>query len=225
MVGHGGSSVAGASASAAEVICVIVHGRTQTADDMRSQIAARLSTTNVRFHLLQATGNSWYDARAIDPLTEATRAQLDAAIAHLDGVVQAARSEAAGVPLVIVGFSQGGCLAAEYVFRHDPWREGGRGALCLLTSCRIGGSLDVLPERSLYGLPVYASCGDEDPWIPLDAYFSLAATLARNGARLRSDVFPGRPHEVDAVECAALDELLAAVASRPLPTTEGHAHA
>jgi phospholipase/carboxylesterase len=111
--------------------------------------------------------------------------------------------------LVVAGFSQGACLAVEYLMR------GGRAdALAVLTGCRVGAASDGLPRADLGGLPVYASCGDADPWIPLWAFHRMLGDLSKSGARLRADVLPGRPHAVADAECGELIRLLGAVAAR-----------
>jgi phospholipase/carboxylesterase len=111
------------------------------------------------------------------------------------------------VPLVLAGFSQGACLAIEYLMTTSDLPD----AAALFTGCRVGLPTDGLPTRDLAGLPVYASCGDEDPWIPADAYFRMLADLTGAGARLRADIFPGRPHTVTDTEIAALSGFLGAL--------------
>ncbi len=58
------------------------------------------------------------------------------------------------------------------------------------------------------GLPVYLTGSDADPWIPVAAFAEAAAAFGSQGAALRCDVFPGRPHEVSPPERAMLAALL-----------------
>jgi predicted esterase len=60
-------------------------------------------------------------------------------------------------------------------------------------------------------LPVDLSGSDADPWIPPAAFADAAATLAAQGAALRAESHPGRPHEVNDAEIAELDQRLAAL--------------
>ena len=199
--------VSGASPEAAEVVCVLVHGRTQSPADMTEMIVRHLAAPGVRFVMPKSAGTGWYDARAVDPLTASTRTQLSAALDHLGRTVAAAEAESPQARLVLAGFSQGACLSAEYLMRRGGWD----GAACLFTACRVGTPEDGLPVADLGGMPVYASCGDHDPWIPAPAFNALCLALIAQTARLRTDVFPGREHTVTPTERMALEAMLSAV--------------
>ncbi len=97
---------------------------------------------NVAFLLPAAEGNAWYDAKAVDPLTERTEAQLAAACAVLAEAFAAAGKDR---PVLLAGFSQGACLSIEYALRNGRWN----GALAALTGCRVGTPGDARPGRTL----------------------------------------------------------------------------
>ncbi|WP_337181616.1 phospholipase [Shinella sp.] len=201
----------GASPGEALVHCVFIHGRTQSPEDMHEQVIAKLRMPGVCFVLPRARGNSWYDARATDVLTDRTRQQLEQAIGHVRQLIGALP----GVddhtrPLVIGGFSQGACLAVEYAMRHGPWN----GALASLTGCRVGTADCDRPFADLDRLPVYLTGSDRDPWIPVAAFADTAAALARARARLHCDILPDRSHEVCATEIAQLEKLLRGLSNR-----------
>lgn len=201
----------GASPGEALVHCVFIHGRTQSPEDMQEQVIAKLRMPGVCFVLPRARGNSWYDARATDMLTDRTRQQLDQAIGHVRQLVGALPGmDDHARPLVIGGFSQGACLAVEYAMRHGPWN----GALASLTGCRVGTPDCERPFADLDRLPVYLTGSDKDPWIPVAAFADAAAALARARARLHCDILPDRSHEVSATEIAQLDKLLCGLSNR-----------
>lgn len=207
----------GASSDDAEVLCVVVHGRGQSQQDMMSAIVDRLDLPGVRFALPKSDGEAWYDARAIDPLTDVTRSQVATGLFKIASLIADERQAAPGRPLLLCGFSQGACMAVELLMARADMAE----AACLLTACRVGASVEALTERQLAGLPVYASCGDADPWIPADAYHRMLSDLTRSGARIRTDMFPGRPHEVTETEIAALGGMLRSLsAGQPVWTPE-----
>lgn len=190
----------------ASVVCVVTHGRGQSPEMMAEHIVSRLKSKAVAYVLPRAASGSWYDARAVDPLTETTRKQRDASLNQLR---RAAALAPANIPVVMVGFSQGACLTLEYALNYGPWR----GAMVSFTGCRVGTSQDQRPRADLAGLPVYLSGADKDPWIPLPAYAGAVFELGAARARLRTDLFPGRQHEVSDTEIAvlqaALDQLTA----------------
>ena len=195
----------GDALQSATVVCVITHGRGQSPELMAEHIVDRLNTRGVCYILPRAALGSWYDARAIDSITDKTRNQLENSLEQLK---QAAEMAAPGVPVVMVGFSQGACLTLEYAFRFGLWR----GAMFSFTGCRVGVPLDKRSDQGLDGLPVYLSGADKDPWIPLAAFASTTLEVGAAQARLRADIFPGRSHEVSDREIqmlqAALDELV-----------------
>lgn len=206
---------AGAAPDRARALCVLVHGRGQSPEEMRAHVLARLTAPDVALVLPRAGGATWYNARAVDPLTDTTRTELAASRDGLAQVVADLRAQATGRPLVLAGFSQGACLALELAFAG-----GSPDALVALTGCRVGVPGDDRPARLAPGLPVYLSAGSDDPWIPLAAFAQAAADLGAAGAALRADVFPGRPHEVSAAETAMLDAVLADLAAGNPPRFE-----
>lgn len=211
---HGEPLSAGVAPAEADVLCVFVHGRTQSPEDMIEQVIGKLSVRGVAFCLPRASGNSWYAARATDALTGPTRTELTASLDYINGLVGALR-QAGGAkkPLLIGGFSQGACLSLEYAMAFGPWN----GAMVNLTGCRVGQAADQRPASDLDGLPVYLTGSDQDPWIPVSAFAEASEALGRARARLRCELFPGRTHQASEMEVAALDAILQDLAegSRP----------
>lgn len=200
----------------AKALCVFVHGRGQSPEEMQSHVLARLDTAATAFVLPRAPEGVWYAARAVDPLTAETRTELTRGLDALEAGITAIRAEHPGLPLLLAGFSQGACLALEYAFSGRPAPD----ALFALTGCRIGVRADDRPGALPRALPVYLSDGDADPWISVEAMADAALDLARGGAALRSDVFPGRPHEVSDAEVAMLQSALNDMAAGHAPAME-----
>lgn len=206
----------GADLSVAKALCVFVHGRGQSPEDMQSHVLARLNTAGVAFVLPRAPGSSWYGAKAVDPLTPDTRAALADGLAHLRKLIEQARAACPGLPLLLAGFSQGACLSLEYALSGLPAPD----ALAALTGCRVGVEADARPQSLRPGLPVYLTGADADPWIPVAAFAEAALTLGRNRAALRTDLFPGRAHEVSDPEIAMLRAMLADMVAGRTPRME-----
>ncbi|MBL1421714.1 MAG: dienelactone hydrolase family protein [Alphaproteobacteria bacterium] len=196
--------VTGADAENAKVICIFVHGRTQSPADMMQQVITHLDAADTRFILPKSAGDAWYNARAVDPLTVEARSELGASLDIVAEVIGLATQQSPNAKLVLAGFSQGSCLLAEYILLNGKWD----GAACLFTGCRVGVEADNLPASDLTDMPIYISCGDKDPWIPAASYNDLGLTFIECGVRLKTEVFPGRDHSVTASECAALNGML-----------------
>lgn len=200
----------GAGPDDADVVCIVVHGRNQTQADMMTSIVDRIDLPNVRFVLPKSDGDGWYAARAIDPLTDQTVNELQSSVNEVGELIMRARADTPDRPLLLCGFSQGACLAMELLMRQPAIAN----AACLLTACRVGAQTDTRPLAQLDGLPIYASCGDDDPWIPQDAYHRMLEDLTRAGARIRTDMFPGRPHEITDTEISVLADMLGDLAQK-----------
>jgi phospholipase/carboxylesterase len=194
----------GAPLEKAAAVCVVVHGRGQSPEAMQEHIVGRMKVPNICFLLPGAPGGSWYDARAIEPLSEKTRQQLAQSLLIIAAAMEQAQSSSK--PVMLIGFSQGACLSMEYAFANGDWN----GALACLTGCRVGDARDGRPLEHLNGMPVYLTGSDADPWIPIAGFAVAAGNFGVGGARLRCDVFPGRPHEVSDAEISVLDDMLVA---------------
>ncbi len=203
-MGDGGLLRLGADSSRARAICVFVHGRGQSPEEMVSHVLARIPTEGVAYRLPRAARGTWYDARAIDPLTADSRAQLDDALGQLAALIADARAEMPGRPLILAGFSQGACLSIEYLCRGESPPD----ALVALTGCRVGTASCDRTNALPRGTPVYLTGGDADPWIPVAAFGETATILGAAGVALRTDIFPGRAHEVSDPEAAMLASIL-----------------
>lgn len=200
---------AGASAKRARVLCVVVHGRHGAPEMMMEHLVRHLTAPDIHFLLPRAAGNSWYDARGFDPLTERTCEQIGAGVEQIARDVEAAQR--AGAPrerVVMVGFSQGACMTLEYAMARGRWP----GAACALTGFRVGCVGDRRAVRDLAGLPIYLSDGNGDPFITLPEFADTLRELAAAGARVRSDVFPRSAHLMSPPEIATVDAVLRAVA-------------
>lgn len=206
----------GTAPAKAKVLCIFVHGRNQSPEEMEAAMIRRLSAPDVAFALPRAEGKSWYTARAIDALTDATRTELSASLQGLASAITDLRAKAPGLPLVLAGFSQGACLSLEHAFTGQATPD----AVAAFTGCRVGLPGDTRPANLPSGLPVYLSAGSADPWIPVQAFAETVTELGQAEAMLRTDVFPGRPHEVSPTEIALLDSLLTDLAQGRTPGLE-----
>ncbi len=115
---HQGQPVfsAGQALNAAKAAVIMAHGRGAGAADMLA-LAKNLPQTGFVFLAPQAADYQWYPNRFGAPL-ESNQPWLDSALAAIGEVVAVAL--AAGIPVerqLMMGFSQGACLALEFVAR------------------------------------------------------------------------------------------------------------
>ena len=127
--------------------------------------------------------------RLVPPAFPRTLAQNEPGLSSALAVVAQliAGVGAKGVPperVILIGFSQGACLALEFAARHAR-RYGG---VVGLSGGVIGPPGTVRkPSGSLAGTPVYLGCGDRDFHIPVESVNESAVVLGRSGLRCRSE--------------------------------------
>ena len=170
------------------------------------ELAAYLPQPDLAWLAPQAADSTWYPYSFLAPL-EKNEPYLSSALARVAEVV--ALAEAAGLPperIFLGGFSQGACLASEFVARNAR-RYGG---LIAFSGGLIGP--DGTPRDyagSLSGMPVFIGCSDVDPHIPVGRVRETAAVLARLGATVDSRIYPRMGHTINQDEMDAAAALLA----------------
>jgi predicted esterase len=193
---HEGQPVArrGPEPEAARAVVILLHGRGRDPADVLA-LAERIGDPDVAFLAPAARGTTWYPQSFLAPLPE-NEPYLSSALGVVDALVHGADAER----LVLGGFSQGACLAAEYALRH-PRRYGG---LLLYTGGAIGPPGTTWPARgSFAGTPAYLGTADPDDWVPVERVRETAALLRAQDAEVTLDVFGGMDHLVNDEEIAA----------------------
>ena len=201
--------VAGAPLAEAHAAVVLVHGRGASADDILG-FSAALARPGVAFLAPQAAEHTWYPQRFLAPLA-ANEPWLTSALAKLESVRGSiATAGIADQRILWLGFSQGACLASEFVARH-PRRWGG---LVAAVGGRIGPQgADFDAGGDLARTPVYLGCGDTDPHIPWLRVEESAAAFARQNAEVTLRRYPGFPHSVHPEAVSFARRLLEALAT------------
>lgn len=198
---------AGVPLSAAKAAMVLVHGRGATAQSILT-LADELDADGVAYLAPQAAGFTWYPYRFLAPLAD-NEPWLTSGLARLGEVIAAI--EKAGIAAdraVLLGFSQGACLALEFAARN-PRRYGG---VVGLSGGLIGPpGMPREVSGSLDGTPVFVGCSDRDPHIPVGSVEESAAYLARLGGAVDKRIYPGMGHTVNEDELAWVRGLLAGI--------------
>jgi len=186
----------GASLKEAAGVVILLHGRGGSADDILS-LAQEFYLPGLAYLAPQASGNSWYPYSFLAPTTQ-NEPWLSSALHKVQTTVQIA-TDAGIAPerIVIGGFSQGACLATEFVATH-PQRYAG---LLAFTGGLIGApDADLTHEGNLAGTPVFFGSGDPDPHVPWQRVQQSAKVLAEMDATVTLRRYAGRPHTITAEE-------------------------
>ena len=198
----------GAPLGAAPVAVILMHGRNAGPANILD-LAARFLRPELTYLAPAAAGRTWYPHSFL-----ADRASNEPGLSSALGVIAGlvAQAEAAGVPrrqVVIAGFSQGACLAAEFAVRH-PARYGG---IAVYSGGGIGPPGTKWPDSGdLAGTPMFFGCSDVDSHVPDARVGESAALCTRLGADVTRRVYPGMGHLVNDDEITWMQTLLATLA-------------
>jgi predicted esterase len=191
-------------AGAASAI-IALHGRGASAADIIG-LAAEFAPPAAAIIAPQAAGATWYPFRFLEPIAR-NEPYLSSALALIDRLV--GQIEAAGIGrerIALLGFSQGACLALEFLARHPANYSAALGFSGGLIG-PPGMSFDY--PGSLAGTPVLLGCSDVDPHIPLERVEETAVALEAMGADVTLRIYPGMGHTVNRDEIVLARRLLA----------------
>lgn len=204
----------GTPLSAASHAVVLLHERGATAQGMLS-IADKLAMPDVAFVAPQAAAQTWYPQSFLAPL-DANEPALSSArhmLRRLFSRVQAHQITPDRV--MLLGFSQGACLALDYAARH-PQRYGG---VVAFSGGLMGPPASPLTYTGdMRGTPVFLGCSDSDPHIPLDRVHESASVFRTLHAAVDTRVYPDMEHTVNDDEIQAARQMLSTMDARsPAP--------
>jgi phospholipase/carboxylesterase len=186
---------------------ILLHGRGRSPEEM-VDLATRLENLDsIRWIVPAAETGSWYPYRFSDSVA-LNEPFLSQAIEKCRLAQVEASEEGRLKPerMAVVGFSQGACLAIEFVLRHP----GCCGTLIAFT----GGFMEqrepnskILPT-SLAGLQVLITGSDIDEWVPEQSSRETARILRELGAEVTLRIYADRPHIVNESELTEARRLL-----------------
>jgi phospholipase/carboxylesterase len=197
---------AGVPLARADKAVIMLHGRGASAADILT-LTDHFDTSDLAYIAPQAPGNSWYPYSFLAPLdrNEPALSQALALVGELiDGV---AKEGIAPERVVLLGFSQGGCLALEYAARQAR-----RYAAVIGLSAGLIGPQDAPRDYagSLAGTGVFLGCGDMDDHIPLERVKESTRVLRSLGGDVKERIYRGMGHSINDDELLQVQSLLQA---------------
>jgi predicted esterase len=194
----------GAPLAAARRVGIFVHGRGASAEDILG-IAPELATDDVAYLAPQAAGNTWYPFSFLSPIPQ-NEPGLSSALGVIGDLVSKVASE--GHPsdhIIILGFSQGACLALEFAARNAARYA----AVVAFSGGLIGppGTPRNYPG-SMADTPVFLGCSDIDPHIPLERVRESAEVFRAIGAQVDERIYKRMGHTINADELTAVRTLV-----------------
>ena len=186
---------------------ILIHGRGATAPSIL-ELAQAMPHDGMVYLAPQAMGNTWYPYSFLSP-REQNEPGISSGLQAIGSLIE--RLNQAGIPsdrIVLVGFSQGACLASEFVATH-PARYGG----LLAFSGGLIGPQDapLVHDGDLRGTPVFLGCSDTDFHIPLERVEETATILEGMGAEVTKKIYEGMGHTIVQDEIDQARQILASL--------------
>lgn len=181
---------AGKSLKEAEKVLIMIHGRGADAHDIL-RIASHLNVSEYALLAPEATNNTWYPfSFMVKP--EQNEPWLSSALGLLKEMVDEIKEQGfSGEDIYFLGFSQGACLALEFVSRYAE-KYGG---IVAFTGGLIGNKIYAENYSGDFNMtPVFIGTSETDPHVPIERVNQSVNILERMNADVYLKVYEGRPH-------------------------------
>jgi len=196
---------AGTPLDEADAALVLVHGRGATARSI-VQMGQEVHREGIALLAPQAARNTWYPNSFLAPVERNEPGRTSGLQAVGDAVERAVEAGIDRERILLLGFSQGACLASEYVARN-PRRYGG---LVALSGGLIGETVDPTSyEGDIERTPVFIGCSDVDPHIPLERVKETSEAFELLHGDVDERIYEGMGHGVNEDEMDAVSDLVA----------------
>lgn len=181
-------------------VLVMIHGRGGSAEDILS-LSSYLEVKDFSLMAPQATDNTWYPYSFLE---EPSRNEpwLSSALGILKGLLDDLTAK--GIPtenIYFLGFSQGACLALEFVARHAS-RYGG---VVAFTGGLIGDKIYQKNYKGDFnGTPIFIGSSNPDPHVPVERVYATTNILKDMNAAVTEKVYDNMGHTIihDEIETA-----------------------
>jgi predicted esterase len=197
---HAGQPVltAGPPLGQAPAVAIMVHGRNAGPENILD-LASRFDRPELTYLAPSAANRTWYPNSFMADIAS-DEPDLSSGLEVLRGLV--AEVEQAGVSrenIVLIGFSQGACLATEFAIRHAA----GYGGVVAFSGGAIGPPGTRWDESGRFdGTPIFFGCSDRDAHVPESRVSESAELCRRMGAAVTKRIYPGMGHLVNDDEIA-----------------------
>ena len=188
----------------ARLTAILVHGRGASAEDILA-LAQEFAARDVAYLAPQAAGHSWYPYSFLQAIAK-NEPGITSGLTKIATIIASLEQQGVAADrVVLLGFSQGACLALEFAARYAR-RYGGIVGLSGGVIGPPGTPRDY--AGTLEGTPAFLGCSDIDPHIPVARVHETAEVLTRLGAAVDERIYPGMGHLVNADEIAAVNAIL-----------------
>lgn len=185
-------------------VLILIHGRGGTADDILS-LATGLNVNKFTLLAPQATNNSWYPYSFLAEPAE-NEPWLSSALSVLKAITTELNAKGIGNRnMFFLGFSQGACLALEFVTRNAN-RFGG---VIAFTGGLIGNKIYKENYNGDFsGTPVFIGSSDPDPHVPVERVNETAVIMESMNAAVTKRIYKNMGHTISQHELDTVNKII-----------------
>ncbi len=191
----------------ADAAMVLLHGRGSSSSDIK-ELATLFHSDRFAFIAPGAEGGAWYPYSFLSPIAR-NEPYLSRSLARIKVLLE--RIRASGITpsrTMLLGFSQGACLALEFTAREP----GNYAAVVGLSGGLIGPPGTAWQTKGRAdALTVFLGCGEPDPHIPIERVEQTARFFTSTGARVEKRIYPGLGHSINQDEIEQVKKLMSGI--------------
>lgn len=189
----------------AKAAMIMIHGRGASAESIIGLANEFNYQNKISFIAPQASGHTWYPYSFLAP-TDQNQPGLNSALQVIFDLITKIEQEGISKEnIFILGFSQGACLATEFVARHPNKFAG----IIALSGGLIGDKvISDNYDGNLQNTPVFLGCSDVDPHIPKTRVDETEELFKKLNAKVTKKIYPGMGHLVNKDEIMHIQEQL-----------------
>ncbi|XWN36936.1 MAG: alpha/beta hydrolase [Balneola sp.] len=195
----------GIDLSDAKLAMIMIHGRGASAESIIGLGNEFETNDKITFMAPQARGFTWYPYSFLAPAGKNQPGLNSGLQAIADLIAEIKKEGISKENIFLLGFSQGACLATEFVARHPGKYAGVIGLSGGLIGEKINPSVY---SGDLEGTPVFLGCSDVDPHIPKERVDETEAVFEKLGGKVTKKIYPGMGHLVNEDEIFEIQRVL-----------------
>lgn len=195
---------AGSELKKAKAAMIMIHGRGASAESIL-ELASFFPENDIVYIAPHAAHSIWYPFRFLEPI-ERNEPFLTSALRKIDDIIDFVMQNGISADkIMLLGFSQGACLALQYA----ATRKRKISALFGLSGGLIGSKLEIQNYGTeLNGTSVFLGCSDVDFHIPKERVEETGAVFRALGADVTVRLYPNMPHTVNEDEIAFIKSVI-----------------